>query len=185
MREIALHIMDLIENSIRAEATTIVVTITADAQHDRLDIVIEDNGTGLKTGADEAMSPFYTTKAGKRTGLGLSLFRGTAEQTGGELTIGKSDLGGVRVCVTMGLRHVDRIPLGDLAGTLSALVMTNPELDFQFHLTLGSHECQIRVADLAAECRSNGRGAIALAQIVAKAIKTELERAQALSGLAL
>jgi signal transduction histidine kinase len=185
MREIALHIMDLIENSIRAEATTIVVAITADPSRDRLEIVIEDNGTGLKTAADEAMNPFCTTKSGKRTGLGLSLFRGAAEQTGGGLTIGKSDLGGVRVGVEMALRHVDRNPLGDLAGTLSAVVMTNPELDFRFRLTLGSRSCRIHVANLAAECDDNGRSAIALAQQVAKTIKAELERAQAWSGLAL
>lgn len=185
MREIALHIMDLIENSIRAAATTVVVTITADSQRDRLEIVIEDNGTGLKIAANEATNPFYTTKAGKRTGLGLSLFRGAAEQANGELTVGKSDLGGVRVCVHMGLRHVDRSPLGDLAGTLSAIVLTNPKLDFRFHFVFGPEVYRIHVADLAAECGRNGRGAMALAQRVAQMIEAELKRAQASTGLAL
>ena len=80
MREIALHILDLIENALRAQATVVAVTVEAVPEQDRLRIVVEDNGTGLKVSADAALDPFYTTKRGKRTGLGLSLFRAAASR---------------------------------------------------------------------------------------------------------
>jgi signal transduction histidine kinase len=134
MRELSLHMLDLIENSLRAAASIIAVTVEAEPEGDRLRITIEDNGSGLKVKPEEALDPFYTTKTGKRTGLGLSLFKAAAEATGGRLTIGKSDLGdvGVRVTAELGLTHIDRAPLGDLAGTLASVVCTYPGVDFRF-----------------------------------------------------
>ena len=88
MRALSLHILDLVENSIRAQATTIVIRIVADPAADLLRIEIEDDGTGLKVTPEQALDPFYTTKGGKRTGLGLSLFRAAAEAAGGGLTLG-------------------------------------------------------------------------------------------------
>ena len=153
VREIALHIMDLVENSIRAQATVIAVTLEADPADDRLRIIIEDNGTGLKVPPAQVLDPFYTTKGGKRTGLGLSLFKAAAEAAGGTLTIDKGRIAdtGVRVTVEMKLSHVDRTPLGDLAGTLAAVVCTHPEIDFRFDLRLGERTWDVRVAELARE----------------------------------
>ena len=140
MRELALHILDLIENSIRAQATIVGVTISADPERDWLAIVIEDNGTGLQVTPAQALDPFYTTKNAKRTGLGLSLFQAAAEAAGGRLTIGKSELGavGVKVTAEMRLTHIDRTPLGDLSGTLAGVVCLNPEIDFRFGLRVGA-----------------------------------------------
>ncbi len=129
MRDLSLHLLDLMENSIRAEATVISVTIEQDPAKDKLRIVVEDNGPGLAVSAEQALDPFYTTKAGKRTGLGLSLFQGAAERAGGRVTVGRSPLGGVLVAACMRLSHVDRSPMGDLAATLSSVACTNPEVD--------------------------------------------------------
>ncbi|HQL53715.1 MAG TPA: ATP-binding protein, partial [Phycisphaerae bacterium] len=103
MRELSLHIMDLIENSLRAQATIILVSVEALPDQDLLRIVVEDNGTGLRVPVESVLDPFYTTKRGKRTGLGLSLFRAAAESTGGRLMIDKSALGDVGVRVTVEL----------------------------------------------------------------------------------
>ena len=197
MREIALHILDLIENSIRAQATIIAVSVEAMPEQDLLRIVIEDNGTGLKVSPEAALDPFYTTKSGKRTGLGLSLFRGAAESTGGRLTLGKSSLGGatsrgpgLKVTVEMGLTHVDRNPLGDLAATFSSVVCTNPEIDFRFCLRTARHGaanvggervCRINVFDLAGELGQDRCGGLAVAQKVMEKIRAELETCTALT----
>jgi signal transduction histidine kinase len=181
MREISLHIMDVIENSIRAQASTIAVTIAADVKRDVLRIVIEDNGTGLKVSPEAALDPFYTTKRGKRTGLGLSLFRAAAEQAGGRLTLGDSELGGVAVTAEMELSHIDRNPVGDLAATLSTLVCTNPEIDFCFRLVLGGRECRIRVPELAKDMGAAAGDSIAVARKVMEKINAELEAAGVLT----
>ncbi len=179
MRELSLHILDLVENSLRAQATTIVVMVEARPADDRLRIVIEDDGTGLRIAPEQVLNPFYTTKRGKRTGLGLSLFKAAAEATGGSLKLSPSRLGtaerpGLAVEVEMGLRHVDRNPLGDLGGTLSSVVCTNPEIDWRFSLKLGGRGCELRVADLVRELGVADAGDLAVAQAVMSRINTQL-----------
>lgn len=174
MRELSLHILDVIENSIRAGASIISVSITDDPAEDLLEIKVEDNGSGLNIPAEDALDPFYTTKDGKRTGLGLSLFRAAAEQADGGLAIEKSDLGGVLVRVTMRLSHVDRRPLGDLAATLSSVVCTNPDLDLWCRFSSGGSECRVRVSDVARELQVTERCGLAIARRVSEKIRNGL-----------
>ena len=174
MYELSLHILDLIENAIRADASVIAVTITERPQDDRIDILVEDNGSGLRVTPENALDPFYTTKEGKRTGLGLSLFRAAAEQAGGTLAIEKSSLGGVGVRATMRLCDVDRKPLGDLAATLSSVVCTNPHLDLWCRFSTGRGECMVRVSDVAKEFRANERCGLAIARRVSEMLRRGL-----------
>ncbi|HPC22778.1 MAG: ATP-binding protein [Phycisphaerae bacterium] len=181
MRELALHILDLVENSIRANSSVIEVTVAADQTADRLRIQIDDNGPGLKVTPQQALDPFYTTKSGKRTGLGLSLFKAAAERAGGRLTLERSDLGGLRVLAEMGLRHVDRSPLGDLATSLGSVVCANPHIDFHFRISHDGHETCIRTWELAHELGLPPDDSIALARRVIETIRTELETARGLA----
>jgi hypothetical protein len=153
MRELSLHILDLIENSIRAGGNMILLTIEEDRAADRLRIVMEDDGPGLPVPAAEALDPFYTTKTGKKVGLGLSLMRASAERAGGGMKLGPSNLGGVRVEVEFGLRNIDRAPLGDLAATLSSVVCTNPQLDLGCRLRVDGREEMVAVSALAQQLR--------------------------------
>lgn len=129
MREIALHVLDLMENSVAAGARRVTVRVVQSCVRDVLEITVEDDGCGLSADPSEVVNPFFTTKPGKRTGLGLSLFREAAERAGGDLTLSSLPLGGTSVRVRMRLRHVDRMPLGDLAATLSAIACTAPDVD--------------------------------------------------------
>ncbi len=186
MRELALHLLDLIENSLRAQATIVSVTIAADEVAGVLRIAIEDNGTGLQVSYDAALNPFYTTKTGKRTGLGLSLFKAAAEATGGSLTLGPSSLGagagpGLRVDVTLGLRHVDRSPLGDLGATLSSVVCTNPDVDLRLHLRQGGRECCLSSRGLAAELGAAPDDNLAVACALMQRTNAELKATEVLS----
>lgn len=182
MREIALHILDVVENSLRARATIVAVRVAVEPDCNRMEVLIEDNGPGLPVAAEQAADPFYTTKTGKRTGLGLTLFRDTAEQAGGTLVIGKGPMGGVRVRALMRLDHVDRLPLGDLAGTFAGLALTNPEVEFRFELALAGQSARVSTAELAA---AGDCDAFALAQGVKRIISAELDRAVGLIGMAL
>ena len=134
MRDLSLHVLDLVENSIRAGATVVAITVEASRAKDTLTLSIDDNGPGFSVAADVASDPFYTTKTGKRTGLGLSLFRAAVERADGTLEIAASPLGGAMVSAKMRLSHVDRSPLGDLANTVAAIVATNPDLDLRVML---------------------------------------------------
>lgn len=174
MRELSLHILDVIENSIRAGASIISVTLRENQHSDLLEIVVEDNGPGMAVSPDQAVNPFFTTKDGKKTGLGLSLFQAASEQAGGSLVLGKSALGGVAVTAQMRLNHVDRRPLGDLAATLSSVVCTNPDLDLRCRFIGSNGENTVRVSELAADFRDGERCGLALARRVSEKIKTGL-----------
>ena len=171
LRDLSLHILDLVENSIRAEASVISVTLTENTDQDILEIIVEDNGSGLSVTPEVATDPFYTTKSGKRTGLGLSLFRAAAEQAGGKLTLNKSELGGLAVKATMRLIHIDRSPLGDLATTLSSVVCTNPYLDLRYRIRVGDRECVVLVSNVAKELSPDERCGLAVARQVYQQIK--------------
>ena len=47
MTEISLNILDIAENSIRAQASLITISVRVDTQADKLDVTIEDNGCGM------------------------------------------------------------------------------------------------------------------------------------------
>jgi hypothetical protein len=151
LRELSLHILDLIENSVRAGATLVAVTVEEEPEWDMLRIEVEDNGPGLPVPAETATDPFYTTKEGKRLGLGLALFRFRIEQSGGELALSRSLLGGTAVRAALRLSHVDRSPLGDLAATLSSSLAANPQLDLHVRLKAGSRERVLSSRDIARE----------------------------------
>ena len=97
----------------------------------------------------EALDPFYTTKKGKKTGLGLSLFRQAAEAAGGGVCVGRSpDLGGVVVRARLNLGHVDRPPLGDVATSILTMVATNPGIDFTVDLSDGDEHTTVSGSEL-------------------------------------
>ena len=148
MRDLSLHILDMIENSIRAGASEVRIAISEDVPADLLKITIDDNGPGLDVPERVMVDPFYTTKKGKRIGLGLSLFREAAVQAGGDLRLRRSDLGGLAVEVVMGLQHVDRPPLGDIAGMVSAVVCTNPDLALCCTFSVEPRHLTVRVGDV-------------------------------------
>ncbi|MCG3136555.1 MAG: hypothetical protein HJJLKODD_00389 [Phycisphaerae bacterium] len=136
MRELALHLLDLVENSIRVGATRIGIHLQLDRAGDWLMLRVKDNGPGLSVRPEEALNPFYTTKSGKRTGLGLSLLQSAAEQTGGGLGLWSCDWGGLEVWAKFRWSHVDRYPLGEWPETLAGMVSTRPEIEFLFELQL-------------------------------------------------
>ena len=88
----------LLDNVFSHTADTDAVRITLTASEDRVDLVIEDAGPGLPPGLDATGRG--ASGAGS-TGLGLSIATRTAEDAGGALATGTSDMGGARVAVTL------------------------------------------------------------------------------------
>jgi signal transduction histidine kinase len=125
--------MDLIDNSIAARASRVHVGIREDRKHDRLHILIEDDGAGMdRETLRAAQDPFFSTKNGKAFGLGLSLFAQAARETGGHLEVDSQAEGGTRIHAVFGLSHPDRKPLGDIGKTMAVLQASHPEIEFSF-----------------------------------------------------
>jgi NADH:ubiquinone oxidoreductase subunit E len=136
MHDISLYLLEILENSVRAGASRVDTHLFIDEASDRLCLTVDDDGSGLSATPEQTLDPFYTTKPGKKTGLGLSLFREEAQAAGGDLSIGPSPaLGGARVETCMVLSHVDRPPLGDVGTSIVVMAATNPDMEFTVNLT--------------------------------------------------
>jgi hypothetical protein len=135
MHDLSLYLLEVLENSTRAGASRVDIELVIDRAKDELRLAVDDNGHGLTATPEQTLDPFYTTKPGKKTGLGLSLLKADAQLAGGDLTIGlSSSLGGVRVETFMRLSNVDRPPLGDVATSIIVSAVTNPDVEFTVSL---------------------------------------------------
>ena len=134
MRELSLHILDIAENGITAGADCIQILINEDrGQHNLLTIAIEDNGRGMPAEKlQNPTDPFVTTRTTRRVGLGLSLLAAAADRCEGKLEIKTEPGRGTRVEATFRYNHIDRAPMGDMAATITTLIMGNPQVDFVY-----------------------------------------------------
>lgn len=127
MKDLSLHLLDIIENSARAGATRVDVTLSLVPDEVRLRIA--DNGPGLPGAIeDDPTDPFRTTRRERRVGLGLSLLRQTAEEAGGTLTVDNAPGRGLAVTCRYDPRHIDAKPPGDLTGAVMSAVLAWPRL---------------------------------------------------------
>jgi hypothetical protein len=126
MRELSLHILDIIENSRRAEADLIKIIIEEKIEANLLKIMIEDNGSGIsQEKLNEITDPFITSRTTREVGLGLSLFKAAAESCSGEFKIDSQIDKGTRVAAKFEYDHIDRAPLGDMTTTISNFIAAN------------------------------------------------------------
>lgn len=133
MRELSLNVMDIAQNSISAGASLITITVEEDVGLDELSISIGDNGRGMTPEQVEHVTdPFFTTRTTRSVGLGVPLFKMEAEMTGGRFSIESTVGVGTTTTAVFKPSSVDMIPLGDINGTVSMLVMMNPDLDFLY-----------------------------------------------------
>ena len=141
MRELSLHILDVLENALEAGATEVTLEIDEDLRADRLVIAVRDNGRGMDAQtARRALDPFFTTRTTRHVGLGLPLFAAAARRCEGDLSLVSAPGQGTAVTATFQHSHVDRAPLGDLTGTLLAFLLSERGAGLHFvyrHLVNG------------------------------------------------
>ena len=123
MRELSLHILDIAQNSIKAEAECLRIVVIEDLASDKLTIKIKDDGTGMDSETvSKVIDPFYTTRTTRKVGLGIPLFKTSAEQCDGYFEI-KSNLGaGTEIIAVFKHGHIDRVPLGNMPDTIVTII---------------------------------------------------------------
>ncbi len=133
MREIALHLLDIAENSVAAESKNISVHVHEDLFHDRLTACVIDDGRGMDAAtAQQVQDPFYTTRTTRRVGLGIPLLKLAAEMADGSFSL-QSEVGrGTWAEAEFRHSHIDRMPLGDLSSTFLTLLISHPQIDWIF-----------------------------------------------------
>lgn len=140
MQDLSLHILDIAENAIRAKAKKIIIEIVEDDSQDQLILCIRDNGEGMdEEKAKKARDPFFTTKTGKKVGLGLALLSQAAQETGGYIKIESEQGKGTKVTASFKLSHPDMKPTGDILETIVTLVAGNPSIQFIYDYKKGDY----------------------------------------------
>lgn len=135
MRELSLHILDLLQNAREAQAKQVEVDIDENTAADRLTIVVRDDGRGMDAETQRrALDPFFTTRNTRHVGLGLPLLAAAARQCEGDLVVNSRPGQGTSVAATFRRSHVDRVPLGNMTDTLLAFLVggegDGPELRY-------------------------------------------------------
>ena len=149
MQEISLNILDIVQNSIRAEASLIEVIIEEAPSTDLFAFTVKDNGCGM----DEEMvkrvtDPFVTTRTTRKVGLGISLLKSLAQQAGGDIKL-ESQVGiGTVIRADFSYSHIDRQPLGDISAVMVSLISMNPAIDFVYTHSFEKEQFQLDTREL-------------------------------------
>ncbi|MBR7117463.1 MAG: sensor histidine kinase [Clostridia bacterium] len=155
MKELSLNILDIAENSAKARASLIEITIKEAAN--LLTLIIKDDGTGMSEKTlCSVIDPFYTTRTTRKVGLGIPLLKMACEMTGGKLEIkSREDDGsgaphGTTVVATFYTDHLDFTPLGDVISTVITLIQGHPDIDFAYKHSLKGGEVTLDTRELRA-----------------------------------
>ncbi len=149
MKEISLHILDLIENSVAAGAQRVDVVVAEDLAADRLRVVVQDDGKGMATDlARSATDPFTTTRSTRKVGMGIPLLSAAAEQAGGSFSLRSKPGRGTTISAEFQLSHIDRAPLGRIDETIATAAVLHPELDLRLRHRVGRRHYRIHTRSI-------------------------------------
>lgn len=133
MRELSLNVLDIVQNSITANANLIEIELIEEINNDILKINIFDNGKGMTDEQIKSVTdPFYTTRTTRKIGLGIPLFKMAAEMSGGSFKIVSTVGSGTKIYTSYIHSSIDRMPVGNINETLSMLIRMNPDIDFVY-----------------------------------------------------
>ena len=149
MTEISLNVLDVAQNSVKANASLVEISVLADTNANKLTIKINDNGCGMtEKQVSQVCDPFFTTRTTRKIGLGVPFFKEAAESTNGCFEI-KSKVGeGTKVTAVFTLDHIDRMPLGDMSSTIHSLITLNKHIDFVYTYTVNGKSFTLDTREL-------------------------------------
>ena len=88
MRELALNVLDIAENSLAAGAKLIEIVLSFNLAKDTMRILICDDGCGMdEETVKKVTDPFTTSRTTRSVGMGLPLFKYSAESAGVRFSI--------------------------------------------------------------------------------------------------
>jgi len=183
LRELSLHILDIAENGVTAGADCIQILVEEVHRDDHLKIVIQDNGSGLPPEKrDKLTDPFVTTRTTRRVGLGLPLLAAAAQRCNGDFKVTSEAHKGTRVVATFQFNHIDRAPLGDIASTITTLIMGNSDIDFVYTHTIDQREFNLDTREIKAQMEDLSLSDPLVIHQLTKTIRTSLHRLESDNG---
>jgi hypothetical protein len=143
VRELSLHLLDIAENSVAANASQVKIVVIEDSRTDLLQMSVEDNGKGMDAEmVARVIDPFVTSRTTRKVGLGIPLLKEAAEACNGFLKIDSQVGTGTKLFVQFQRSNIDRMPLGKLEDTFFQLLVSNPSIHwiFEYKVNDGIYE---------------------------------------------
>ncbi len=149
MKELSLHILDIVQNSVAAGAKLITLDLTEDVNTDLLEFSIKDDGCGMtEETLKKVTDPFTTGRTTRRVGLGIPLLKAAAELTGGGLELTSEPGVGTTVTARFVYDSIDRQPLGNMAETILGIIISYENIDFVYYHRVNEKEFTIDTREI-------------------------------------
>lgn len=149
MKDLSLHILDIVQNSVVANAKVIQIILEINTANDYIELTVKDNGRGMEQDfLKRVIDPFTTTRTTRKVGLGIPLLKQNAELTRGTFTIHSEPGVGTALKARFVKSHIDCLPIGDLGGTIALLMCSYPDIEFKVKAVVNSHEFSVSTSEL-------------------------------------
>jgi hypothetical protein len=140
MQDLAMISLELLQNSLAANASRIDFTVNLNQPDGSSLMIVKDNGKGM----DEAMlkkvsSPFTTSRTTRKVGLGVAFFTQAITQADGTWSITSKPGEGTEVRGTWKSDHWDAPPMGNLGEAVMFVIQSQPYLQLHFNFAYNSN----------------------------------------------
>ncbi len=149
LSELSLHILDLANNSLRAEAKLLTITIDENTHTNTLMVTIEDDGCGMdEKQLESVVNPFFTTRTTRKVGFGVPFFKMAAELCDGSFSIISTKDVGTKVEAKFTLGHINLMPMGDIAATYCILAGNEEGAEVAYRYIYNGREFMVSTVEL-------------------------------------
>lgn len=177
MRELALHFLDLLRNSVEAGASLVELEIAEETATGLLRFELRDNGRGMDgVTLARATDPFFTSRTTRRVGMGLALMRASCERCGGELDVVSQPGAGTVVRGHLLASHLDCPPLGDMGAVAQSMACEAETLDFVYRHRVDRKVFLLDTRRIKAKLGTHTLGAAEVLSWIREHVNEELRR---------
>ena len=176
MKEIALHLLDIVQNSVKAGAAHVNIRFIL-GEDGALVMSVQDDGCGMTPEfVARVRSPFVTTRTTRKVGLGIPLLMQNAMQSGGRVDI-ESQVGeGTTITAVFQTASIDCLPLGDLASTMATIIMGSPDApEFSLHCESPAGSMDFSTEEVRAVMQGVSLAEPAVVQWIQESLQEEIE----------
>ena len=141
MQDLAMQILEILMNSIGAKAGKVILRMRDSLQDNRIEIEVEDNGSGMSEEmVRKVADPFTTTRTTRKIGMGVAFMKGLTEQCDGTFDIRSTPGIGTVVSASIRRDHIDAPPMGDLGEMIMYCIQADETIDIEFHYKTDTDE---------------------------------------------
>lgn len=149
MQDIAMSLLDIVQNSLRAKALHVYISIKDSVQDNIISIEVKDDGIGMdETTLKKVTNPFYTSRTTRDVGLGVPLFQASVEATGGKFLIESTKNKGTKIVGEYIKNHIDTPPMGDLVSTMITFIQYDEHIDYVFFYQCDTFEFYLDTSEI-------------------------------------